>query len=207
MYLARWTSKEMVLNIDSTQEVILFLEAIQKQIKIVDIFADYYPGKVNIRFEGSKDNLQEAIDIAKRIHQITQNMLYPDQNGFYIYDIGHLSRTTGKTFPIKVLIKALTFDGFEATKKENNIITKISYEKLEVVINKIDEIMSSMPYEVTTNNLRDVITIIALAKKTTAEKAIAFAKKTDIIKEDELQRLTLKYEQDQALEKCLNKTK
>jgi len=205
--MARWTSKEIVLNIDSTQEIILFLEAIQKRIKIVDIFANYHPGKVNIRFEGSKDNLQEAIDITKRIHQITQNMLYPDDNGFFIYDIGHLSRTTGKTFPVKVLVKALTFDGFEATKKENNIITKIEYEKLQAVINKIDEIMASMPYEVTTNNLRDVITIIALAKKTTAEKAIALARKTDIIKEDELQRLTLKYEQDQALEKCLNKTK
>ena len=92
-------------------------------------------------------------------------------------------------------------------KKENNIITKIEYEKLQAVINKIDEIMASMPYEVTTNNLRDVITIIALAKKTTAEKAIALARKTDIIKEDELQRLTLKYEQDQALEKCLKITK
>ena len=205
--MARWTSKEIVLNIDSTQEIMLFLEAVQKRIKIVDIFADYQPGKVNIRFEGSKDNLQEAIDITKRIHQITQNMLYPDDNGFFIYDIGHLSRTTGKTFPVKVLVKALTFDGFEATRKENSIITKIEYEKLQAVINKIDEIMASMPYEVTTNNLRDVITIIALAKKTTAEKAIALARKTDIIKEDELQRLTLKYEQDQALEKCLNKTK
>jgi len=187
MQMARWTSKEIVLNIDSTQEIILFLEAIQKRIKIVDIFANYHPGKVNIRFEGSKDNLQEAIDITKRIHQITQNMLYPDDNGFFIYDIGHLSRTTGKTFPVKVLVKALTFDGFEATKKENNIITKIEYEKLQAV--------------------RDVITIIALAKKTTAEKAIALARKTDIIKEDELQRLTLKYEQDQALEKCLKITK
>ncbi|MHA1365702.1 MAG: DUF2067 family protein [Candidatus Heimdallarchaeota archaeon] len=142
--MARWTSKEIVLNIDSTQEIILFLEAIQKRIKIVDIFANYHPGKVNIRFEGSKDNLQEAIDITKRIHQITQNMLYPDDNGFFIYDIGHLSRTTGKTFPVKVLVKALTFDGFEATKKENNIITKIEYEKLQAVINKIDEIMASM---------------------------------------------------------------
>ena len=119
--MARWTSKEIVLNIDSTQEIMLFLEAIQKRIKIVDIFADYQPGKVNIRFEGSKDNLQEAIDITKRIHQITQNMLYPDNNGFFIYDIGHLSRTTGKTFPVKVLVKALTFDGFEATRKEKDI--------------------------------------------------------------------------------------
>ena len=205
--MARWTSKEIVLNIDSTQEIMLFLEAIQKRIKIVDIFADYQPGKVNIRFEGSKDNLQEAIDITKRIHQITQNMLYPDDNGFFMYDIGHLSRTTGKTFPVKVLVKALSFDGFEATKKENRIITKIEYKELQVVINKIDEIMASMPYEVTTNNLRDAITIIALAKKITAEKAIALARKTDIIKEDELQRLTLKYEQDQALEKCLKITK
>jgi hypothetical protein len=197
----------MVLNIDSTQEAILFLEAIQKQIKIVDIFADYYPGKVNIRFEGSKDNLQEAIDITKRIHQITQNMLYPDENGFFRYDIGHLSRTTGKTFPIKVLLKALTFDGFDATKKENDIITKIEYKELQKIINKIDEIMSSMPYEVTTNSLRDVITIIAFAKKISTEEAVTLARKNDILNEDELQRLTLKLEQDQALEKCLNKTK
>ena len=204
--MARWTSKEMVLGISSTQEAILFLEAIQKQIKIVDIFADYYPGKVNIRFEGSKDNLQEAIDITKQIHQITQNMLYPDHNGFYSYDIGHLSRTTGKTFPLKVLLKVLILDGQEATKNQNNIVTKISFEKLKVVINKIDEVISSMPYEVTTNSLRDVITIITLTKKLTVEKAITLARKTDIIKEDELKRLTLKYEQDQALEKCL-KTK
>ncbi|MHA1125621.1 MAG: DUF2067 family protein [Candidatus Heimdallarchaeota archaeon] len=205
--MARWTSKEIVIPIDNTQEAILFLEAVQKQIKMVDIFADYYPGKVNIRFEGSKDNLQEAIDITKRIHLITQNMLYPDQNGFFKYDIGHLSRTTGKTFPIKILVKVLTLDGFEATKKENNIISKIEFEKLQVVINKIDETISSIPYEVTTNNLRDVITIIALVKKITVEKAVALAKKTDIVKEDELQRLTLKFEQDQALEKCLKITK
>ena len=85
--MARWTSKEMVLKINSTNEVIMFLEALQKQIKIVNIFADYYPGSVTIRFEGAKEKLKDAIEITKRIHQIVKGMLYPDDEEFYNYDI------------------------------------------------------------------------------------------------------------------------
>ncbi len=62
----------MVLKINSTNEVIMFLEALQKQIKIVNIFADYYPGSVTIRFEGAKEKLKDAIEITKRIHQIVK---------------------------------------------------------------------------------------------------------------------------------------
>jgi hypothetical protein len=202
--LARWTSKEMVLNISGTKEAIMFLEALQKQVKIVDIIADYYPGKVNIRFEGTKDNLQEAIDITKRIHLITKNMLYPDENGLYQYDIEHLSRVTGKTFPIKVLLKIITLNGQNATRDENELITDLDFTTIKKIIQQIDEKMSEMPYEVSTGNLRDAVTIIAVVENITAENAVALARKKAIIEEDELQRLTLKYELEQALEKCLN---
>ena len=127
--MARWTSKEMVLSVSGTQEAIMFLEALQKQIKIVDIVADYYPGKVNVRFEGTKDNLQEAIDLAKTLHLITKNMLYPDSNGFFKYDINHLSKVIGKTFPIKVLLKILELNGHEASRKENDLLTEYTLQQ------------------------------------------------------------------------------
>ena len=205
--MARWTSKEMVLKINSTQEAILFLEALQKQVKIVDIIADYFPGRVNIRFEGAKENLKEAIEIAKRIHQIVNGMLYPDGDEFYNYDIEFLSKVTGKTFPVNPLLQILKLKGFE-TKRENGMFySKITYNEILELITHMDKKMTEIPYEIATSSLRDLIIIIALAKNNTIEQAIALARKAKVVEEDDLNRLTLIVEPTQALEKCLKITK
>ena len=67
--------------------------------------------------------------------------------------------------------------------------------------------MTEIPYEVATSSLRDVILVIAIAKNTTIDKAIASAKKAKIVEEDELNRLKLVVEPTQALEKCIKITK
>jgi hypothetical protein len=205
--LARWTSKEMVLKINSTNEVIMFLEALQKQIKIVNIFADYYPGSVTIRFEGAKEKLKDAIEITKRIHQIVKGMLYPDDEEFYNYDIEFLSKVTGKTFPIKPLLQILDYKGYDGHRKEGVFYSKINYNSLLGLITLLDKTMTEIPYEVATSSLRDVILVIAIAKNTTIDKAIASAKKAKIVEEDELNRLKLVVEPTQALEKCIKITK
>ncbi len=205
--MARWTSKEMVLKINSTNEVIMFLEALQKQIKIVNIFADYYPGSVTIRFEGAKEKLKDAIEITKRIHQIVKGMLYPDDEEFYNYDIEFLSKVTGKTFPIKPLLQILDYKGYEGHRKEGVFYSKINYNSLLGLITLLDKTMTEIPYEVATSSLRDVILVIAIAKNTTIDKAIASAKKAKIVEEDELNRLKLVVEPTQALEKCIKITK
>ncbi len=201
--MARWRSKEMVLNVSTTNEAILFLEALQKQIKIVDIIADYFPGKVNIRFEGSKDNLKEALDLAKKMHQNICGMLYPDSNDFYVYDIEFLSKTTGKTFPVVPLLQILDIKGFESTRKNGSIIAKIDYKSLIKTITILDKTLNEIPYEVATSSLRDVIITIAVAKDMTAESAVEIAKKAKIVTKDELDRLNLVVEPKQAIEKCL----
>ncbi|MCK5182696.1 MAG: DUF2067 family protein [Candidatus Heimdallarchaeota archaeon] len=205
--MARWTSKEMVLKINSTNEVIMFLEALQKQIKIVDIFADYYPGSITIRFEGAKEKLKDSIEITKRIHQIVNGMLYPDDEEFYNYDIEFLSKVTGKTFPIKPLLQILDYKGYKGHRKEGVFYSKINYNSLLELITLLDKTMTEIPYEVATSSLRDVILVIAIAKNTTIDQAIASAKKAKIVEEDELKRLKLIVEPIQALEKCIKITK
>lgn len=197
----------MVLKINSTNEVIMFLEALQKQIKIVNIFADYYPGSVTIRFEGAKEKLKDAIEITKRIHQIVKGMLYPDDEEFYNYDIEFLSKVTGKTFPIKPLLQILDYKGYDGHRKEGVFYSKINYNSLLELITLLDKTMTEIPYEVATSSLRDVILVIAIAKNTTIDKAIASAKKAKIVEEDELNRLKLVVEPTQALEKCIKITK
>ncbi len=185
----------------------MFLEALQNQIKIVDIFADYYPGKVTIRFEGAKEKLKDAMEITKRIHQIVNGMLYPDDEGFYNYDIEFLSKVTGKTFPIKPLLQILDYKGYESQRKEGVFFSKIDYNSLLELITLLDKTLTEIPYEVSTSSLRDVILVIAIAKNTTIDQAIASAKKAKIVEEDELKRLKLIIEPTQALEKCIKITK
>lgn len=207
LWLARWTSKEIVLKIHSTNEAIMFLEAVQKQIKIVDIFADYYPGRVTIRFEGAKEKLKDALEITKRIHQIVNGMLYPDDEEFYNYDIEFLSKVTGKTFPIKPLLQILDYKGYESQRKEGVFFSKINYNSILELITLLDKTMAEIPYEVSTSSLRDVILVLAIVKNTTIDQTIASAKKVKIVEEDELKRLKLIVEPTQALEKCIKITK
>lgn len=205
--MARWTAKELVLNTNSSQEAIIFLEAIQKQIKIVDIIADYYPGKITIRFEGAKENLKDAIDIAKELHQLTNGMLYPDTDGFYEYNIEFMSKMTGKTFPVKTLIQILSYKGIETAREEDTIFTKLKHEDLINLIKKIDKTLAEMPYEVSTSSLRHVIATISIVLDNPTSKTIELLKKIKAVEEDELRRLKLVMEPDQVIEKALKKTK
>ena len=203
--MARWTAKEIVLTISSTKEAIIFLDAIQKQIKIVDILADYYPGKVTIRFEGSKENLKSAIDTAKKIHLMVSEMLYPDNGDRYNYNLEFISKITGKTVPIKTLIRILNLKDYKTTRVDGVITSKIDFETLKKLIEKIRLTISEMPYEVTTTSLKDVLATIVIMKEETIEKTITRAKKAKIIKEDDLNRLQLAMEAEQAIETCLKK--
>jgi len=205
--LARWNAKEIVLSIDSTNEAIIFLEAIQKQIKIADIIANYAPGKVTIRFEGAKENIKDAIDMAKNLHQIVSGMLYPDSKDFYNYDLKFLTKITGKTVPLKTLMRILNRQGYEATREEGTINAKIDFKAMKELIILLDKTLGEIPYEVSTSSLRDVIATMIILNDQTSEEAIALAKKKKITKEDDLNRLILAMESEQALEKCLKKAK
>ncbi|MHA1557884.1 MAG: hypothetical protein ACTSPM_13235, partial [Candidatus Heimdallarchaeota archaeon] len=61
----------------------------------------------------------------------------------------------------------------------------------------------SMPYEVSTKSLREVLTTIAVVKNLTVEKALALARKAKTIGEDEYKRIILSVEPSQAIDKCL----
>ncbi len=205
--MARWTAKEMVLTVSSTEEAILVLETIQKQIKKVDIIADYHSGKVTIRFEGAKDHLKDAIERAKNVHQTVNGMLYPDRDGFYDYDITHISKMIGKTFPIKILLRVLEKRGIESSRDENIIYSKMVYKQLVQLIIAIDNYLTSMPYEVSTKSLREVLATIAVVKNISIEKAIALAQKMKVTSEDDYKRLILSVEPSQAIDKCLENSK
>jgi hypothetical protein len=173
----------------------------------VDIIANYFPGKVTIRFEGAKENQKDAIDMARNIHQLVKGMLYPDDDKNYSYDITFLSKVTGKTFPIKTLLKILQLQNYKTARENGTLITQINFDSLSNLIYSIDKVYSEMPYEVATSSLRNVLTILVIFKKITIEKAISVAKKRKVISEDDLNRLKLTIEPDQAIEKCLEKTK
>ena len=201
--VARWTSKEIVLNTSTTKEAILYLEALQKLIKKVDIIADYFPGKIQIRFEGAKEHLKESIEKAKLLHQTIINMLYPDDDGFYEFDITFLSQMTGKTFPVKTLMRILELMGYKITRDEEFILSTVDYQTLMGIISKLDEILASMPYEVSTSSLRDVLATIAVVQNLSVQGAIERATEAQVIQEDDYHRLSLVLELEQAIEKCL----
>ena len=83
----------------------------------------------------------------------------------------------------------------------------MNFDSLSNLIITIDKVYNEMPYEVATSSLRDVLTIIVIFKNITIKEAIDIAKKRKIISEDDLNRLKLTLEPDQAIEKCLKKTK
>jgi len=205
--LARWTAKEIVLNIASSKEAIIFLETVQKQIKNADIFADYYPGKITIRFEGAKENLQDAIEKTKQFHKFVSEMLYPDNEGYYSFDLQFLTKVTGKSVPLKTLLRILNLKNYEAIREEEKIHAKCDFNVISEIITRLDEALSSMPYEVSTSSLRDVLATIMITNNIEIEKAIAEAQKKKIISKDDLDRLILSMEPEQALEKCLKITK
>jgi hypothetical protein len=202
--MARWTAKEMTISTENSNEAILYLEALQKQIKTVDIIADYYPGKISIRFEGTKDHLQEALEKAKDLHTIIKRMIYPDREGFYEYNLNYLMKVTGKTIPVKALMWALHYLKYPSQRSDHHIASEIEEKELKTLISSLDKKLEEMPYNVSTTSLRNVLAVIATVKKLTIEETITLAKDATIIKEDELQRLSLAIEPKQALEKVMN---
>ncbi|MCF2142608.1 MAG: DUF2067 domain-containing protein [Candidatus Heimdallarchaeota archaeon] len=201
--MARQAAKEVVLKIDTTKEAILFLDTIQKQIKIVDIIADYYPGKVTIRFEGAKENLKDAAELSRTIYQNIRGMLYADPQGLYYYNLGFLPKLLGKAVPVKTLVQVLQLKAYKVDRSEESLITNVTFDELTNLIKAIDELMKKMPYEISTKNLRHVLATIALIKNESLPKAISRAKKAKIVEEDEFARMKLIIEPEQALEKCL----
>jgi hypothetical protein len=201
--LAKWTSKELFLTTKSSKEGILFLEALQKLVKTVDIIADYFPGKLNIRFEGNKDQLQDAIETANDIHRIVNGMLYPDIEGFYDFDIAHLNKIGRKSLPIQTLTQILQYKGYETFREENIIVTKATYQEMTAIMTALNNVLDNMPYEVATTSLKQVLATIAIVKELPVKKIIKEGKKAEIIQEDDLKRLSLAIEAKQAVEKYL----
>jgi len=201
--MARWSAKEVILKIDSTKEAILFLDTIQKQIKTVDIIADYYPGKVTVRFEGAKENLKDATEQARAIHLMIRKMLYPDLEGMYHYNLNFIPKLLKKTIPTKVLLRVLRFKDYKVEREEELLFTNVTFDALSSLIQTINDLLEEMPYEISTNSLRQVLTTIAIVKDEPLSKAIARAKKAKIVTVDDLARMKLIMEPDQALEKCL----
>ncbi len=179
----------------------------QKQIKIVDIIADYYPGKATIRLEGDKERLKEAAEMVKNIHLNVCGMLYPDAGNFLEYNITFLSKVSGKTFPVSVLMKILELLDYESFREGDNIVSKIKYDEILELINSLDQTLAKMPYEVATTSLRDFVAILAIVLKLSYEEVFTLGKKAKVVKEDDLNRLSLAVELDQALEKCLKLAK
>ncbi|MEA2070075.1 MAG: DUF2067 family protein [Asgard group archaeon] len=204
--MARWLTKEMTLNVSKSREAILYLDALQKQIKTVDIVADYYPGKIYIKFEGANEHLQDALEQAKRLHKIIKGMLYKNIEGYYTYYVPFLIKKTGKTFPIEPLVSLLELLEYETFKEEEKIYSEIKYNELQHVINLFLKALNEMPYAVSTSSLRNILAILAVYKKISVEEALDLAQKAAIIKEDAQKRLLLKMEPTQALKKCVQVT-
>ena len=205
--MAKWTAKEIVIKVANVNEAILFLEALQKQIKTVDIIADYFPSKVFIRLEGAKEHLKNAIGQVKELHQIVKSMLYPDLDNFFEFNLTFLSQMTGKTFPVKTLLRILTLQGYESFQEGDALITQAPYKTLEPLLSLLDTLLENMPYEISTASLRDVLATIAILREETVEDALVLAWAAAILKEDEYHRLSLCCEPEQAVEKVLKITK
>jgi hypothetical protein len=130
-------------------------------------------------------------------------MLYPDKDQNFSYDITFLSKILGKTFPVKTLLRILKLQEYNPIRTNGTIKTQIDYSSLTKLINEISKVFNEMPYEVSTSSLRDVLVTIVVIKNIALPEAINHAKKQKIIKEDELNRLVLDLEPEQAIEKCL----
>ncbi|USS40701.1 DUF2067 family protein [Thermococcus aggregans] len=185
-------------------------EELMKELQKLELPAFIYVhGKLNslkINIQGTKDEIREAMQKVREIHQRVRSRLYPDKRGFYQYNIDDIFREAGTSVSIPILIRTLELLGEKVELKDSNrLITSLPWKEIVELTKKLGKALSEIALQ-TTRQIREVVLPIAVVFELDPEEVLDLALELEVAeyKEDKFKYELIK-NKEQALEIMLKK--
>jgi len=197
--------KVMVIHVKDDIEK----EELMKELQKLELPAFIYVhGKLNslkINIQGTKDEIREAMQKVRDIHQRVRSRLYPDRRGFYQYNIDDIFREAGTSVSVPILLKTLELLGEKAELRDNRLISSLPWNEIVELTKKLGEALSEVALQ-TTRQIREVVLPIAIAFELEPEDVLDIALEVGVAeyKEDKFKYELIK-NKEQALEIMLKK--
>ncbi|EHR79400.1 hypothetical protein OCC_07751 [Thermococcus litoralis DSM 5473] len=197
--------KVMVIHVKDDIEK----EELMKELQKLELPAFIYVhGKLNslkINIQGTKDEIREAMQKVRDIHQRVRSRLYPDRRGFYQYNIDDIFREAGTSVSVPILLKTLELLGEKAELRDNRLISSLPWNEIVELTKKLGEALSEVALQ-TTRQIREVVLPIAVAFELEPEEVLDIALELGVAeyKEDKFKYELIK-NKEQALEIMLKK--
>ncbi|MCD6189350.1 MAG: DUF2067 family protein [Thermococcus sp.] len=184
-------------------------EELMKELQKLELPAFIYVhGKLNslkINIQGTKDEIREAMQKVRDIHQRVRSRLYPDRRGFYQYNIDDIFREAGTSVSIPILLKTLELLGEKVELRDNRLISSLPWSEIVELTKKLGKALSDIALQ-TTRQIREVVLPIAVAFELDPEDVLDTALELGVAeyKEDKFKYELIK-NKEQALEIMLKK--
>ncbi|ALV62131.1 hypothetical protein ADU37_CDS04320 [Thermococcus sp. 2319x1] len=197
--------KVMVIHVRDEVEK----EELMKELQKLELPAFVYVhGRLNslkINIQGTKDEIREAMQKIREIHQRVRSRLYPDRRGFYQYNIDDIFREAGTSVSVPVLLKTLELLGEKAELRDNRVISSLPWNEIVELTKKLGEALSEIALQ-TTRQIREVVLPIAVAFELEPEEVLDIALELGVAeyREDKFKYELIK-NKEQALEIMLKK--
>ncbi|MCO6041963.1 DUF2067 family protein [Thermococcus alcaliphilus] len=197
--------KVMVIHVKDDIEK----EELMKELQKLELPAFIYVhGKLNslkINIQGTKDEIREAMQKVRDIHQRVRSRLYPDRRGFYQYNIDDIFREAGTSVSVPILLKTLELLGEKAELRDNRLISSLPWNEIVELTKKLGEALSEVALQ-TTRQIREVVLPVAIAFELEPEEVLDIALELGVAeyKEDKFKYELIK-NKEQALEIMLKK--
>ncbi|WP_175059026.1 DUF2067 family protein [Thermococcus sp. 2319x1] len=197
--------KVMVIHVRDEVEK----EELMKELQKLELPAFVYVhGRLNslkINIQGTKDEIREAMQKIREIHQRVRSRLYPDRRGFYQYNIDDIFREAGTSVSVPILLKTLELLGEKAELRDNRVISSLPWNEIVELTKKLGEALSEIALQ-TTRQIREVVLPIAVAFELEPEEVLDIALELGVAeyREDKFKYELIK-NKEQALEIVLKK--
>lgn len=197
--------KVMVIHVKDDIEK----EELMKELQKLELPAFIYVhGKLNslkVNIQGTKDEIREAMQKVREIHQRVRSRLYPDRRGLYQYNIDDIFREAGTSVSVPILLKTLELLGEKAELRDNRLISSLPWNEIVELTKKLGEALSEVALQ-TTRQIREVVLPIAVAFELEPEEVLDIALELGVAeyKEDKFKYELIK-NKEQALEIMLKK--
>ncbi|HHI01420.1 MAG TPA: DUF2067 domain-containing protein [Thermococcus litoralis] len=184
-------------------------EELMKELQKLELPAFIYVhGKLNslkINIQGTKDEIREAMQKVRDIHQRVRSRLYPDRRGFYQYNIDDIFREAETSVSIPILLKTLELLGEKVELRDNRLISSLPWSEIVELTKKLGKALSDIALQ-TTRQIREVVLPIAVAFELDPEDVLDTALELGVAeyKEDKFKYELIK-NKEQALEIMLKK--
>ncbi|MDK2983813.1 MAG: uncharacterized protein PWP19_1291 [Thermococcaceae archaeon] len=197
--------KVMVIHVKDDIEK----EELMKELQKLELPAFIYVhGKLNslkVNIQGTKDEIREAMQKVRDIHQRVRSRLYPDRRGLYQYNIDDIFREAGTSVAVPILLKTLELLGETAELRDNRLISSLPWSEIVELTKKLGDALSEIALQ-TTRQIREVVLPIAIAFELDPQEVLDLALELGVAeyKEDKFKYELIK-NKEQALEIMLKK--